>query len=144
MDIDELHKEWAVDTEIDISNLTGEVQRVLKLHAKYYRYYTNEHGMLRKLRSHLTKLSFLKTEYYSGTMAQEDLRKLDWEPFPKRILKSDMSTYIESDAQIIKLKLQIGDQSEKVEFIENIIKSINNRGYLLRTALDYERFRTGS
>ena len=42
------------------------------------------------------------------------------------------------------MKLKIGDQAEKVELLENIIKSINNRGFLIKSMIDFERFRTGA
>ncbi len=144
MNIDEIHTEWEKDLDIDISQISEEARRVPKLHAKYYRFYTSEHSALRKLRAEHAKLIKLKTEYYDGSMAEEDLIELGWEPNRKKILKSDMNYYVESDNQVIKHKLLIGEQDEKVQLLEAIIKTLNNRGYLLKTALDFERFRTGA
>lgn len=144
MNIDEIHLEWEKDSDIDISQISEEARKVPKLHAKYYRFYTTEHRALRKLRAEHTKLVKLKHEYYEGSMAEEDLIELGWEPYRKKVLKGDINSYIESDNQVIKHKLLIGEQDEKVQLIEAIIKTLNNRGYLLKTALDFERFRTGA
>jgi len=143
MELDEIHLEWQKDADINISQLSQEARNVPLLHAKYYRHYTEEHKKLRKLRSEHSKLLVLKTEYYQGHMAKEDLQELGWDPYPKKIIKQDMNNYINADPHVIKLNLMIGDQAEKVELIEAIIKSINNRGYLLKTALDFERFQKG-
>ena len=35
-------------------------------------------------------------------------------------------------------------QGEKVDTLESIIKSISNRGYLIKSAIDYEKFKVGA
>ena len=140
MKIDEIHIEWEKDTDIDPANLTEESRKIPKLHAKYYRYYTHEHTIQRKLETDLKRLYVLRTEWYDGSMAEE----LGWEPCLKRIPKGYVKDTLEADLFIIKMKLKIGEQSEKVELLENIIKSINNRGYLIKNMIDFERFRTGA
>jgi len=144
MNLDDIHLEWEQDTDIDPANLTEESRKIPKLHAKYYRYYTYEHGIKRKLESDLKRLYVLRTEWYDGSMAEEDLKELGWEPCLKRIPKSYVRETLEADSMIIKMKLMIGDQAEKVELLENIIKSINNRGFLIKSMIDFERFRTGA
>lgn len=144
MNLDDIHLEWEKDTDIDPANLTEESRKIPKLHAKYYRYYTYEHGIKRKLEADLKRLYVLRTEWYDGSMAEEDLKELGWEPCLKRIPKGYVRDTLEADSLIIKMKLKIGDQAEKVDLIENIIKSINNRGFLIKSMIDFERFRTGA
>ena len=86
----------------------------------------------------------MRTEWYDGSMAEEDLKELGWEPNLKRIPKGYAKDVLNGDSLIIKMKLKIGDQAEKVELLENIIKSINNRGFLIKSMIDFERFRTGA
>jgi hypothetical protein len=50
---------------------------------------------------------------------------------------------MESDKQIINLSLRIGMQQEKVDLLESVIRSIQNRGYQLKTSLDFLRFTMG-
>jgi len=40
--------------------------------------------------------------------------------------------------------LKIGMQEEKVNYLENIIKMISNRGFQIKSIIDWERFRTGA
>ena len=61
MNIDEIHLEWENDCDINIAQLSEEVRRVPKLHAKYYRYYTAEHRMVRERRAEHTTLVKLKS-----------------------------------------------------------------------------------
>jgi len=60
------------------------------------------------------------------------------------ILKGDIPTYMDADKDIINLSLKIGMQQEKVYFLEDIIKTIINRGYLLKTVLEWQRFTMGA
>jgi hypothetical protein len=73
----------------------------------------------------------------------DDLAKYGFDPMVKRILKSDIPMYIDADPDIIKLSLKIGLQSEKIELLESIIKSITNRGYAIKTAVDFLRWSSG-
>jgi hypothetical protein len=52
--------------------------------------------------------------------------------------------YLESDKDIINLSLKIGLQEAVVEYLESIIKQINNRNFILKNILDWEKFRTGA
>jgi len=42
------------------------------------------------------------------------------------------------------LSLKIGLQEEIVAYLESIIKHISNRNFLLKTIVDWEKFRTGA
>ena len=64
-------------------------------------------------------------------------------PARGRILKQDVGIYMDSDREIVALSLRIGMQQEKVEMLELIIKSVQNRGYQLKTALDWIKFTSG-
>jgi hypothetical protein len=61
-----------------------------------------------------------------------------------KILRSDVNNYIDSDKDIVNLSLKIGMQLEKIDLLESIIKTIINRGYNLKVALDWEKFKMGA
>lgn len=144
MNLDDIHFEWEKDADINPADLTEEARKIPKLHAKYYRFYTHEHGIKRKLEADLKKLYVLRADWYDGSMAEEDLKELGWSPCLKRVPRGYQKETLEGDALIIKMKLKIGEQAEKVDLIENIIRSVNNRGYLIKSMIDFERFRTGA
>jgi len=59
------------------------------------------------------------------------------------ILKADLPMYMEADKDIIELNLRIGYQLEKIELLENIIKTISNRGFQIKNAIDWNKFIQG-
>lgn len=144
MKIEEIEESWAKDGPIDILNVTNESANTPKLHNKYFSMYVRENLALKKTRAELSILTKLKAEYYRGELDTDELKEHGWEPFRLRILKQDVPSYIESDGDIIKLKLKIGYMESVVEYLESIIKQINTRGFQLKTITDWERFKAGA
>ena len=143
MKLEEIVAEWDKDSEIDKTELGDESLRIPKLHNKYFQIYTRERLILRKYESELKRLKLDKFEFYSQGPSKESQEK-GWE-FPARgvILKGDMSTYMEADPDIIELSLKIGLQQEKVEFLDSIIKSFRDRGFLIKNAIEWHKFTMG-
>lgn len=144
MKIDEIYEMWDKDGEIDETNISGESANIPKLHNKYFQMYVNEGLRLKKLRADYKTLSKLKTEYYKGELDIEELKEYGWTPQPLKILRQDIPTYLEADKDIINMTLKIGLQEAVVEYLESIIRQINNRNFYLKNILDWERFRTGA
>jgi len=144
MKIEQLYEEWAKDGEIDIANISQNSADIPKLHNKYFRWYTEEGLKLKKYKSDYKILVKLKTDYYSGNMDSYELKEHGWEPQPLKILRSDIPTYLDSDKDVVNLSLKIGMQEAIVEYLESIIRQINNRNYILKNVIDWEKFRTGA
>lgn len=144
MKIEEIYEMWAKDSEIDQTNVSGESANIPKLHNKYFRVYMEEGMKLKQLRAKYKQLKLLKEQYYKGELDHTELQEHGWEPQPLKILRQDIGTYIDADQDIINLSLKIGMIEEKVNYLEAIIKMISNRGFQLKTIVDWERFRTGA
>jgi hypothetical protein len=144
MKIEEIYELWSNDSEIDQTNVSGESANIPKLHNKYFRIYMEEGMKLRQFRAKYKQLKLLKEQYYKGELDITELNEYGWEPQPLKILRQDIPTHIEADKDIIDLSLKIGMQEEKVNYLEAIIKMISNRGFQLKTIVDWERFRTGA
>lgn len=144
MDIETLYAEWAKDGEIDQANISKSTTDIPKLHNKYFRWYVEEGLKLKKLKAEYKILVKLKNEYYRGELDDEELRQHGWKPQPLKILRTDVPQYIEADSDVVKLSLKIGFQEEIVAYLESIIKHISNRNFLLKTIVDWEKFRTGA
>ena len=71
------------------------------------------------------------------------MEALDWEPFQFKLLKADIEQYIDADDDVIDSKRSFALQEEKVEFLESVVKSLTNRGYLIKNAIDWKRFSEG-
>jgi hypothetical protein len=144
MKLEEIQNLWFEDCKIEDDMLDEEALKIPRLHQKYYKIYTNERLLLKKLQADLKIFQQIKYEYYSGEMAQEDLAEQGWEPFYKKVLKADIARYVDSDKQIIERTLKIAHQQEKVEFCDNIIRSLRDRGFLIKNAIDWRRFTNGA
>lgn len=144
MSIEKLYEEWAKDGEIDQMNVSKAATDVPKLHNKYFRWYVEEGLKLKKLRAEYKILYKLKGEWYRGELDEEELKQHGWKPQPLKILRADVPQHLEADVEVVKLSLKIGLQEEIVAYLESIVKQINNRNFLLKTIVDFERFKTGS
>ncbi len=143
MKLEEIQDFWNADREIDITELATESVRIPQIHDKYLKIYIDERIRLKGLQFELTKLVRLKTDYYAGKLTQEELEKLGWEQFLERLLKNEISTYIEADDDIIKLKKNIVLLEEKIHYLDSIIKMISNRGFQIKSAIDWIKYKNG-
>jgi len=141
--LEEIQEFWNADREIDITELANESVRIPQIHDKYLKIYIDERIRLKGLQFELTKLVRLKTDYYAGKLTQEELEKLGWEQFLHRLLKNEISTYIEADEDIIKLKKNIVLLEEKIHYLDSIIKMISNRGFQIKSAIDWIKYKNG-
>jgi hypothetical protein len=74
----------------------------------------------------------------------EETHAKGWQLPPQgKILRSDVNNYVEADSEVINLTLKIGIQQEKLELLESVIKSLTNRGFNIKAAIDFERFKVG-
>lgn len=144
MKLEDIYTMWAEDGKIDETNISRESANIPKLHNKYFQLYTQEGLRLKKLKVDYKQLYKLKTEYYKGELDVEELKQHGWSPQPLKILRQDIPIYLESDNDIINFTLKIGLQEAVVEYLESIIRQINNRNFYLKNIIDWERFRTGA
>lgn len=143
MDIDEINQMWAQDCKIDEANLVRESSRIPELHNKYYNLFYREALKIRKLKAEMVELEKAKTEYYNGSMDELELRERGWKPFPLKVLKNDMDKYIQSDKEVINLSLKISLHEERGKYLENIVRQINNRNFIIKNMIDMMKFQSG-
>jgi len=144
MQLDAILDEWHKDCQIDRTELGEAALNIPQLHSKYYKMFSSERLALKRLEAEYKSLAKAKWEYYQGLMDLEDLREWGWEPNPLKILKQDLDRYIDSDPDIIQLTMKISYAKEKVDFLDNVIRSLNTRGYNIRAAIDWEKFKMGA
>ena len=81
----------------------------------------------------------VKWEYYTGKLSREELSEYGWEPF-QFTLKSDINTYLEADADLIKLLEKKVYHEETVSVIESIMNELKQRTWQLRDFISWEKF----
>lgn len=143
MTFDELKEMVKKDISLDETQLDKESSRTPQIHNKYLLFYMEEKLSLVRIESELDVLRKKKWLYYSGKMDQTDLDENGWEQFDLHILKNDIDKMIEADDQVIKQKLKVEYQRERVNYLENIIKIINNRQWNIRSIIDWLKFTNG-
>ena len=144
MKLEDIQELWHRDSEIDYTELGTESIRIPQIHDKYLKIFTDERIRLKGVEFELSKMVRTKTEYYSGKMSQEELERHGWEQYLGRLLKNEIANYIESDDDVIKLKQQLVVLQEKVNYLDSVIRMINNRGFQIKNALDWLKFTNGN
>jgi hypothetical protein len=142
--MDEIIEMWAKDSIIDESNLVNESKKIPALHAKYYNLYYKEVLRVKKLKYDYKELEATKREYYDGSMDEETLAEYGWKPFQLKVLRGDMDKYIQSDKDIIQLSLKIDYHSANANYLEDIIKTIHSRNFIVKNMIDILKFQAGA
>jgi len=144
MKIEEIFEHWEKDSQIDKTELGDAALNIPKLHHKYFQLLVNEKMQLRKLEAEFKRLKLDKYEFLTQG-PNEDTKDKGWKLPPKgMILKGDIPMYMEADEDIINISLKIGLQQEKVELLDSIIKTIINRNFVIRNAIDWQKFTMGA
>ena len=81
-----------------------------------------------------------KWEYYGG---KADAKVYVTKPFDLKVLKSDLSVYIESDEDIIQIEHKVAYLETVVKYIDGVLRSINSRGWDIKNAIDWKKFEAG-
>lgn len=143
MKIDEIIAAWKSDTKLDDLNLDMESTKIPNLHSKYLTMLSDERIILRGLNFEKKKIHKKLRAYYSGEFTEEELEESGREQFRKKVIRSEMDDYVYSDDEMIRIEAKIEMQQEKVDVLSEIIKSINNRGFQIKNAIDWRRLTMG-
>lgn len=143
MNIDTIREMAEKDLPIDGTELGDESIRIPMLHGKYLNILHDETLVLRKLEADHRVLRKRKWEWYSGKMSKEELDALGWEPFATRILRQDLDVYMEADEDLVRTSSKVEMQKAKVEYLDSLIRGINNRNWTIRNAIEWRKFMTG-
>lgn len=143
MKIEEILEQWKKDSEIDITEPSKEITKIPQIHSRYLAEMTHHRISGKKALFEYNKMKRVKWEYYSGKMSEDELKEYGWEPF-RYTLKSDITTYLESDVDLITLLQKKVYHDECVGVCEAILKELNNRTWQLREHMTHERFIHGA
>ena len=143
MTLQEIQTLWSKDAEVDRTALGEEASKIPQLHSKYFKIFSTERLKLRQMELVSKQLYTDLWEYYQGNFDYEMCEEKGWEPFQLKILKSDITFYIDRNQDWVDSQLKLAMQKEKVDFLESIIKSLNGRGFNINAAINWEKFKVG-
>ena len=140
MNIDELYNEIERDLKIDDTELDLESIRTPQLHNKYLKIYTTHSLQLKRLQDEYKILYRVKWEYYTGKASPETYRK---KPFDIKVLRTDVGIYIDADADLQQLSQKVAYTKQITDYLERILREINNRNWTIRNTIEWKKFLHG-
>jgi hypothetical protein len=144
MTLDALHTTWAEDAQLDFSKPDVELRNIPLLHSKYWQIYTAERQRYVLVKQEYDAMKRAKTDWYTGRMSDDELKERGWVPQGLRIVRQDADSYLAADAELSVLTGKLETQKTKLGFLEDIIKQINNRNFILRNYIEFLRFSNGA
>ena len=143
MKLDDIFDLWKEDSYFERDELTEETLRIPQLHSKYLRTLSQERIRLKMFESDYKKLYRIMHEYYRGDLDGDTLKQMGWSQNPLKILRQDLDMYIQQDEDIIDMSNKVTLQKEKISLVESIMQQISNRGYQIKSIIDWEKFKAG-
>ena len=141
MNLDELKKEAYEDLPITKEeHLDQEAFKNQELKAKWLDYKSRFELLLVRNKGEYQRLYRDKWEYYGG---KADAKVYVAKPFDLKALKSDLAMYISSDEEIIQLSDKISYLEYTIKYCEGVIRSIDNRGWDTKNAIEWKKFEAG-
>jgi hypothetical protein len=137
----EIKEVSAKDMEIDDIDLDAESLRTPKLYSKYNNMYSDELIKLRQLYSMKEKINIERWKWLSGK--QTNKYYADYGVPNEKVLKGDLDMYLKSDSIYIAINEVVGLQKLITDMLEKTCKEISNRGFHIKSAIDWRRFCSG-
>ena len=132
----QVQKDWKVDDEhLDTESLKNQ-----EIKATYLDHKSRYELLLFKAKGDYKRLYREKWEYYGG---KADAKIYASKPFDLKVLKTDLSVYITSDDEVIDAENKIGYLETIVDYIKGVIKSVENRGWDIKNAIEWKKFEAG-
>ena len=140
MNLEELKLQVSQDLKVDDEHLDTESLKNQEIKAKYLDHKSKFELLLFKAKGDYKRLYREKWEYYGG---KSDAKIYATKPFDLKVLKTDLSIYISADEEIIDAENKIGDLETVVDYIKGVIKSVDNRGWDIKNAIEWKKFEAG-
>jgi len=141
MTLDELKLQVQRDLKVDNEHLDTESLKNQEIKATYLDHKSRYELLLYRAKGDYKRLYREKWEYYGG---KADAKVYASKPFDLKVLKTDLSVYITSDEEVIDAENKIGYLETVVDYIKGVIKSVDNRGWDIKNAIEWKKFEAGA
>ena len=140
MNLDELKLQVQRDLKVDDEHLDTESLKNQEIKATYLDHKSRYELLLYRAKGDYKRLYREKWEYYGG---KADAKIYASKPFDLKVLKTDLAVYITSDEEVINAENKIGYLETIVDYIKGVIKSVDNRGWDIKNAIEWKKFEAG-
>jgi len=142
MTLSEIQEQVRKDLKINDLELDIESLRIPSLHSKYLQLLTEHSLLLKKTQGEYAILKRNKWIYYTGKASEEVYKEKG--DFPLKLkTKDDERTFIEADEEIRDLKGKVEYYETVVDYLQEIVKSISNRSFQIKNAIEWRKFEAG-
>jgi len=141
MTLDELKLQVQKDLKVDDEHLDTESLKNQEIKATYLDHKSRYELLLYRAKGDYKRLYREKWEYYGG---KADAKIYASKPFDLKVLKTDLAVYITSDEEVINAENKIGYLETVVDYIKGVIKSVDNRGWDIKNAIEWKKFEAGA
>ena len=141
MDLEKIQEMWEKDSTIDPDNLHDESLKIPQLHSKYYTIYNTITLLREKARGNYNRVRLERHNYYTGKAPAEVYVE---DPFPYKVRdKEALQRYMEADDKLNSIDLKIRYYDVMLKFLEEIIKTVANRTFQIKNAIEWHKFQAG-
>ena len=141
MNLEQIQEMWEKDSQIDPDNLHDESLKIPQLHAKYYTVYNTITLLKEKARESYNRVRLERYNYYTGKAPAEVYEE---EPFPYKVREKDaIQRYLDADDRLNKIDMKIRYYDATLKFLEEIIKTVANRTFQIKNAIEWQKFQAG-
>ena len=141
MTLDELQQLVDKDLKLDDTELDTESARIPLLHNKYLQHFNKFSLLQKKAQQDLNTLEREKWEYYTG---KADPHVYKQRPFDIKVLKADVHIYMDSDPDLQKADQKVAYLNQIVKYLEQVLRGVNNRTFLIKNAIEWKKFTSGA
>ena len=141
MTLEELQQSVNKDFKLDDTELDTESVNIPLLHNKYLIHFNKFSLLLKKSEYEHKTMIRDKWEYYTG---KADPHVYQQRPFDIKVLKADVHIYIDSDEELQKADQKVAYLNTVVKYLEQVLRSINNRTFLIKNAIEWKKFTSGA
>jgi hypothetical protein len=143
MNLENLKELINKDSQIDSTELGIESLKIPQIHSKYLTILADVKLLLTKYQNDLAVLKLRKWKIYTGKVSREELEEWKEEPSDLTLLKSDVEQFVEADPKVIDLKSKIAVTEVKLKMVEEYIRSLNNRNFMIKSAIEWHKMMNG-
>jgi hypothetical protein len=139
--LEQLHKEAEEDLKIDRTDLVGESVRTPLIQNKWLRKLYEAKDRIVALEFEKKKIHKQNWLYYSGKAPDEVYEKRG--TFGHRVLKGDLSIFLEADEEMNKIDMKIHFANSEIDRIKQALDECNRRSFHINNALKALKFLNG-
>jgi hypothetical protein len=146
LNLEDVLKMWAKDSEIDDIRLDEASKKTASLHAKYLEMLSVTKLQLKRRDMDFKVLLKNKWLWYNGKMPKDQIDQLGWEYDALnglKVLKGEMDYYYDSDPHIQEAQAKIDYLKTLIETLEEIINTIRWRHSTIKNMIDWRKFESG-